>query len=119
MTLMKIKLAIVAAIGAFLFCGVICGQQPTIEKAMVQPGASLPSKLGAPANLKKYNVTIRRFDPKKGLENGEDFVLPVDSPDEEHAISSTLANAVAFTKKSQGVELLSVAFCCTGIQERK
>ena len=77
-----------------------------------------PTKLGTPANLKKFNVTIRRFDPKKGLESGEDIVLPVDSPDEEHAISSTLANAVSWTIKSQGGEVLSVAFCCVGIQER-
>ena len=79
----------------------------------------MPSKLGAPANLKHFNVTIRRFDPKKGLSSGEDFVLPVDCIDAEHAISSTLANAVAFTKKSDGAEVLPVAFCCTGIQEHK
>ncbi len=77
------------------------------------------SQLGTSAKLKKYNVTIRRFDPKQGLASGEDFVLPVDSPDEEHAISSTLANAVSWTTKSPGGEVLSVAFCCTGIQERK
>ena len=108
---MKTKTAAIAA-SVFLLCGVIHGQQPAAS-------VPTPSKLGAPANLKKYNVTIRRFDPKKGLESGENFMLPVDSPDEEHAISSTLANAVAFTKKSQGTELLSVAFCCVGIQERK
>ena len=78
-----------------------------------------PTKLGTPANLKKFNVTIRRFDPRKGMESGEDFVLPVDSPDEEHAISSTLANTVSWTVKSQNGAVLSVAFCCTGIQERR
>ncbi len=76
-----------------------------------------PSPLGTAANLKHFSVTICRFDPRKGLESGEKFVLPVDCIDEEHAISSTLSNAVAFTKKSQGTEVLSVAFCCTGIEE--
>ena len=116
---MKAKSAVVAATGVFFLCGVLYSQQPSTEKATAPAGASSPSKLGTSANLKQYNVTIRRFDPKKGLDNGENFVLPVDSPDEEHAISSTLSNAVAFTKKSQGSELLSVAFCCVGIQERK
>ncbi len=78
-----------------------------------------PSKLGTSPKLKHYEVTIRRFDPKRGLESGEDFVLPVNSIDEEHAISSTLANAVSLTTKAQGGEVLSVAFCCTKIQETK
>lgn len=78
-----------------------------------------PSTLGAAANLKHYDVTICRFDPAKGPEDGEKFVLPVRCIDEEHAISSTLANAVSFTKKSQGSEVLPVAFCCVGIEEHK
>ena len=32
-----------------------------------------------PSDLKKFNVTVRRFDPAKGLASGTDFVLPVDS----------------------------------------
>ena len=69
-------------------------------------------------DLKEFNVTIRRFDPTFGPENGEEFVLPVDSPDEEHAVSATLSNAVAFTTKVKGSELLPIAFCCFGIEER-
>ena len=42
----------------------------------------------APTELKPFNVTIRVFDPTKGLENGQNHVLPVDSPDAEHAIAS-------------------------------
>ncbi len=97
---------------AFLLCGMVHGAPP-------EGGMVTPSKLGEAANLKHFDVTIRRFDPKQGLASGEEFVLPVDCIDAEHAISSTLANAVAFTKKSQGSEVLSVAFCCTGIQEHK
>ena len=115
---MKTKL--VTASLALLFCSATLAQQEeSLGTAKVQWGMIAPSMLGAPAKLKKYNVTIRRFDPKKGLASGEEFVLPVDCIDEEHAISSTLSNAVAFTKKSQGAEVLSVAFCCTGIEERK
>ena len=66
-----------------------------------------------------FDVTICRFDPKKGLESGQRFILPVDCIDEEHAVSSTLSNAVAFTGKSQGSEVLSVASCCVGVQEHK
>ena len=58
--------------------------------------------------LKAFNVTIRVFDPAKGL----DYVLPVDSPDAEHAIASTLANAASFTKKTTGDKPLSIAFAC-------
>ena len=103
---MKIALAFATIL---LLGGLVNGQQPTTYM-------NLPSKLGTSANLKRFNVTICRFDPKKGLESGEDFVWPVDSPDEEHAISSTLANAVSWTAKPQNGTMLSVAFCCTGIQ---
>lgn len=82
-----------------------------------QPGT--PTKLGVPAELKKYNVTIRRFDPHQGYDNGENFVLPVDSIDEDHAIASTLANAVSWTTKVQGGTVLPVAFCCVAVEERK
>lgn len=69
--------------------------------------------------LKKYNVTIRRFDPQQGLESGEDFILPVNSPDEEHAVASTMSNAISFTTKTENSKLLPVAFCCVGIDERE
>ena len=68
--------------------------------------------------LKQYTVTVRKFDPSTGLDGGVDYKLPVDSPDEEHAISAAMSNAVAFTKKSDGSSVLPVAFCCTGVTER-
>ena len=74
--------------------------------------------------LKKYNVRVRRFDPSQGIESGEEFVLPVDSPDEEHGVSAAMSNAVAFTKKVQGgtvlpVKVLPMAFICVGVEERE
>ena len=74
--------------------------------------------VGQPQTLKRYIVTIRRFNPAQGPTSGEQFVLPVDSPDAEHAIASTLANAVSFTTKSSGGSPLPVAFLCTAIAER-
>lgn len=73
--------------------------------------------------LKKFNVTIRRFDPSQGVGSGEEFILPVDSPDAEHGISAAMSNAVAFTTKSSGgsilpVSVLPVAFVCTAVAER-
>ena len=114
---MKTKFATLAF--ALILSGTALAEPDTLGTSKDEPGTVMPTQLGAPDKLKRYNVTIRRFDPKKGLEGGQDFVLPVDCIDEEHAISSTLSNAVAFTKKSQGSEILSVAFCCMGIEERK
>ena len=69
-------------------------------------------------SLNKYNVQIRRFDPTETGDRGETFVLPVDSPDEEHAISSTLANCISWTTKVRMGVLLDVAFTCVGIEKR-
>ena len=67
--------------------------------------------------LKKFNVTIRRFNPTApGSE--EEFILPVDSPDAEHAASSTLANAISWSTKISGDSPLPVAFQCISIAER-
>ncbi|WP_048435015.1 hypothetical protein, partial [Methylobacterium platani] len=68
--------------------------------------------------LKPFNVTIRVFDPTKGIEGGQDYVLPVDSPDAEHAIASTTANAASFTKKTDGGKALPVAFTCIKVESR-
>lgn len=69
--------------------------------------------------LKPFNVTIVRFNPELGIKaSGETFVLPVDSPDIEHAIASTMANAASFTMKTDGDKVLPVAFTCTGVQPR-
>ena len=68
--------------------------------------------------LKPYNCTIRVFDPADGRVLAE-HVLPVDSPDAEHAAASTLANAASFTPKTMedgGVR--SVAFACVHIAPR-
>lgn len=69
-------------------------------------------------DLKSFKVTIRVFDPTKGLESGQDYVLPVDSPDAEHAIASTTANAASFTKKADGGKALPVAFTCIKVEAR-
>ena len=69
--------------------------------------------------LKPFNVTIRVFDPRPGMDGGEDYVLPVDSPDAEHAAASTLANAASFTTKTDGTAVRLVAFSCTHIEERR
>ena len=68
--------------------------------------------------FKKFNVVVRRFDPHRGVASGEDFVLPVDSPDEEHAVSAAMSNAIAFTTKVQGSSPLPIAFCCVGVEIR-
>ncbi len=68
--------------------------------------------------LKPFNCTIRIFDPADGS-TIEEHVLPVDSPDAEHAAASTLANAASFTTKTSldgGVK--SVAFACTKVEAR-
>ena len=68
--------------------------------------------------LKPFNVTIRVFDLAKGVVSGVDYVLPVDSPDAEHAAASTLANAASFTPKIDGGKPLPVAFTCTKVEPR-
>lgn len=68
--------------------------------------------------LKQFNVTVRRFDPTGGFADGKDVVLPVDSPDEEHAVSAAMSNAVAFTRKTEGSGVLPVAFACIAVAGR-
>ena len=68
--------------------------------------------------LKSYACTIRIFDPASG-ETIAEHVLPVDSPDAEHAAASTLANAASFTPKTDGDVVRSVAFCCTSVEMRR
>ena len=70
------------------------------------------------ASLKSFNVTIRVFDPANGTSGGEDYVLPVDSPDAEHAVAATLANAAAFTTKTAEGRPLPVAFTCVEVKPR-
>jgi len=68
--------------------------------------------------LRPFACTIRVFDPVSG-ETIEEHVLPVDSPDAEHATASTLANAASFTPKTDGDTVRSVAFCCTAVEPRR
>ena len=73
-------------------------------------------------NLKKYNVTVKSFNPTKNINDDADaqtYVLPVDSPDEEHGISAAMSNAVAFTAKHHFGRLVPVAFSCIAIHERE
>ena len=67
---------------------------------------------------KKFNVTVRRFNPTEGLQSGEEFVLPVDCPDAEHAVSATLSNLIAWTHKVEGTTLKPIAFLATKVEER-
>jgi hypothetical protein len=69
-------------------------------------------------DLKHYDVTIRRFDPARGPSSGEEFVLPVDSPDEEHAIASTIANAASWPGKVASGRPLPVAFMAVRVARR-
>ena len=68
--------------------------------------------------LKPFNCTIRIFDHETGR-TVEQHVLPVDSPDAEHAAASTLANAASFTAKIAGDGgVRPVAFTCVAVAER-
>ena len=67
--------------------------------------------------LQPFLCTIRVFDAASGATLAE-HVLPVDSPDAEHAASSTLANAASFTTKTDGMQARPVAFCCTSVEPR-
>ena len=71
--------------------------------------------------LKKFNVRVCRFSASEGPQSAgaETFLLPVDSPDEEHAVSAAMSNAVAFTKKVNGTEVVPVAFVCLGVMARE
>ncbi len=86
----------------------------TLALAVAGMTAAIPASAQMPvrtsAELKKFNVTIRRFDPAKGSSSGQEFVLPVDSFDEEHAIASTLANAASWSGKVANGQPLPVAF---------
>ncbi|WP_267421467.1 hypothetical protein [Methylobacterium sp. GC_Met_2] len=87
--------------------------------ALILLGATQVRAAGmAKTQLKPFNVTIRVFDPTKGMESGQDYVLPVDSPDAEHAIASTTANAASFTRKAEGGKALPVAFTCIKVEAR-
>ena len=84
-------------------------------------GGAAGSAAGEPitkTDLKPFSVTVRVFDPVKGAGSGQDYVLPVDSPDAEHAVASTMANAVSFTKTMEAGKPLSVAFTCVKVEPR-
>lgn len=66
---------------------------------------------------KRFSVTVRRFDPLVPS-RFEDFTLPVDCPDAEHAASAVLSNLIAWTTKTTGMAALPVAFRCMAVTER-
>lgn len=81
-------------------------------------GAAYASSAAPRTMLKPFLVTIRVFDPAKGGGAGQDYPLPVDSPDAEHAVASTLANAASFTTKTANGVPLPVAFMCVKVEPR-
>ena len=83
--------------------------------SLVPVAASARSDVATPSELKPFNVTIRRYDPTPDAGRGHLFMLPVDSPDEEHAASSTLSNAIAFSRKTDGSKALPVAFTVVSV----
>ncbi|WP_419804536.1 hypothetical protein [Terriglobus sp.] len=70
-------------------------------------------------NLKQYNVTVRCFNPDERTSRGQIFILPVDSPDEEHAISAAMSNCIVFTTKSRLGVLIDIAFQCIDVSRRQ
>ena len=68
-------------------------------------------------HLDQFVVTVRRFDPGRP-EEGEEFDLPVGSPDAEHAVSAAMSNAIAFTTKVDAGTLRPVAFQATAVRPR-
>lgn len=72
---------------------------------------------GTKANLRKFNVTVHRFDPANPAQ-AEEFVLPVDCPDEEHAAASVLSNLISWTTKTEAGKVLPVAFQCVAVTAR-
>lgn len=68
-------------------------------------------------DLKPFTCTIRVFRPDTG-ETVAEHRLPVDSPDEERAAASTLANAASFTPKTDAGSVRSIAFACVAIEQR-
>ena len=80
--------------------------------------ATAQMAVAAPADLKHYNVVVRRFDPARGPASGQEFVLPVDSPDEEHAIASTIANAASWPGKVVGGRPVPMAFMAVRVSPR-
>lgn len=67
--------------------------------------------------IKQFNVTVRRFDPSRD-DAGEEFILPVDCPDAEHAASAVLSNLIAWSEKTSGSSVRSIAFQCLAVSER-
>ena len=93
-----------------------------VVATVLSPVLSTPTEaqmiVSGPHELKKYNVTIRRFDPAQGPQSGQEFVLPVDSPDEEHAIASTIANAASWPGKLANGRPVPMAFTAVRVSQR-
>ncbi len=91
------------------------GLAATVLPAAVAP--SLAQTSAQPMQIKKFNVTVERFDPAN-TGHVEQFILPVDCPDSEHAASAVLSNLIAWTPKTEGSKVLPIAFRCIAITER-
>ena len=87
--------------------------------ATALPGVAAPlqAQTSTSMQVKKFNVTVHRFDPSNPSHT-EEFVLPVDCPDAEHAASAVLSNLIAWTPKTDGGKILPIAFRCMAITER-
>ena len=97
---------------------IIAASAVLVTFALAGPSAAQMPAVGSPSDLKPYNVTVRRFTLSEGPAKGVDFLLPVDSPDAEHACASTIANAAAFSKKVEADKPLPLAFTCVKIEKR-
>jgi hypothetical protein len=67
--------------------------------------------------LQRFNITVRICNPDDSSVIAE-HVLPVDSPDPEHAAASTMSNAISFTTKTEGGVPLPVTFQVVKIEKR-
>lgn len=113
---------LVATFGVGLTAATISGVG--VPFLMAQPGKAAPTENENSAfakeeqmQVKKFNVTVQRFNPSTQTP-GEEFVLPVDCPDAEHAASAVLSNLIAWTPKTEGGKILPIAFRCIAINER-
>ena len=120
------RLALPCALAAAVLLAVGCSSSlnkpPVDDRGISHPAPGDAAKLlpGAENALKPGYYTVRPGDTmiRIGLESGQNHVLPVDSPDAEHAIASTTANAASFTREAEGDKALPVALTCVTVEAR-
>lgn len=116
---MKSSMHVRAPFHRSLVVAAACAAAALAGGLVVDPVSAAEQAAPPATTLKHYDVTIRVFDPDGDRGAGRDYVLPVDSPDEEHAAASTLANAAAFTTKTRSGVALPVAFRCVKVEPRR